>query len=37
MKKVSGVDFKTELVERRAGDPHTLYTNNSIAKEYVGR
>jgi UDP-glucose 4-epimerase len=34
-KKQSGVDFKVELVSRRAGDPSELYASNQLAQELL--
>jgi len=36
VKKVSGVDFKVEEKERRAGDPPMIYADNTKAKNFLG-
>lgn len=36
IKKVTGVDFKIKIVERRAGDPPRIYADNTKAKEELG-
>jgi len=36
VKKVSGVDFKVEVVKRREGDPAELVADNSKIKEQMG-
>lgn len=36
VKKISGVDFKIEIKERRKGDPAIVYADNKKAKEELG-
>lgn len=36
VKKVSGVDFKVEVGERRLGDPDMIYADNSKIKKVLG-
>ena len=35
-KQVSGVDFKVELLERRAGDPAAIWADNTKAQRELG-
>lgn len=36
VKKISGIDFKIEIKERRKGDPAAIYADNKKAKEELG-
>lgn len=36
VKKISGLDFKIEVKERREGDPAAIYADNKKAKEELG-
>lgn len=36
VKKVSGIDFKIEEIERRSGDPDAIYADNSKAVKELG-